>query len=287
MFTSIKEDIRNTFSYGNMVNKIIIVNVGFYMVFALINAFAPSFYASFADYFMLPSSFGQLIRQPWSLITHMFFHEGFRHLLWNMLLFYTFGNIFGDLVGDRKILPVYVAGGLIAALLYMLAVTFASSFFFLGGGYALGASASILAIVFAAVAISPDYSINLILIGPVRIKYIGLLILFFDIIGTRGMDNSGGHVMHLGGTMFGFLYVYLLSRGSDILDFEWVGAAKRKKRSNVARSKKSMTVVSDNRQSRPDPTSNVDSILEKIKKSGFDSLTENERNILENASKKD
>jgi membrane associated rhomboid family serine protease len=293
MFGSIKDDIKATFSYGNMVNKIIIVNVGVYMVFAIINAFAPTFYAGFVDYFSLPSRFSEMIRQPWSLITHMFLHEGVWHLAWNMMIFYTFGNIFGDLLGDRKVLPLYLMGGLLGAILFLCASQFFPSYFYLGAGHALGASAAVMGIIFAAVAIAPDYYIHLLLLGPVRIKFIGLAILFFDIIGTRAMSNSGGHIMHLGGIAFGFLFVFLLKKGTDLSSFEWK-TERKSKSPRVTRSSKSLTVVSDNRKSKTkqapvviDQELQIDIILEKIKRSGFDSLTKDEKEALENASKND
>lgn len=294
MFGSIKDDIQSTFRYGNMINKIIIVNVGVYMIFALFHAFAPTVYESVATYFRLPGDFMTMIKQPWSLITHMFFHEGLWHLVWNMVSLYVFGNILGDLIGDQKILPTYILGGLFGAFAYLIAFQFGFEYFPSLGYYALGASAAMLAVLFAAVATSPDYVISLLLIGPVRIKFIGLIILFFDIIGTRGMSNSGGHIMHLGGTVFGFLIIYLLRKGIDITsftDFKRFNKSKHPKRNDRSRSP---LVVSHRAPSRSSNVSaskdlgeeDIDRILEKIKKFSYESLTEREKEILYNASKK-
>jgi membrane associated rhomboid family serine protease len=284
MFSSIRQDISNTFKYGNMMNRLIIVNIAIYMVFALIKAFVPEFYLNFVTYFQLPGELSRLVYRPWTMITHMFLHEGLWHLIWNMLLFYTFANILGDLIGDDKILPTYILGGLFGACAYVLA------FNLFGNGtmgfVAQGASAAVLAIVFASVSTSPDYRVNLLLIGPVAIKYIGLFILFFDIIGTQGMDNSGGHYAHLGGALFGFLLLFSLRNGWDISKIF-------KRRTQVGKSNKKPTTLrvahradksqSDTKVGQPS-SSSIDKILDKIKSSGYNSLTVEEKEILDKAS---
>jgi membrane associated rhomboid family serine protease len=291
MFASIGDDIKRTFEYGNMVNRLVIINIGVYMIFALIQAFVPTFYVNFVSYFQLPGQFSELIIKPWTLISYMFLHESLGHLVWNMISLYVFGNIMGDLLGDNRILPTYIIGGLVGAFLYIIAFNFTNGFFPNLGLYAEGASAGVLAIVFAAVATSPDYLIHLMFIGPVRIKFIGLLILFFDVIGMKALVNSGGHVMHLGGTAYGLLVVYLLRSSIDFGAF-----FKREKKkpivTQVVRTRSPLTVA---HRSGPSKSTNqhqpildendVDKILEKIKKSGYDSLTDSEKETLYNASK--
>jgi membrane associated rhomboid family serine protease len=288
MFSSIIDDIKATFSYGNMVSKIIIVNVGVYMVFALFKAFFPEIYASSIHYFMLPSDVSELFLQPWSLVTHMFLHEGFWHLLWNMVMFYTFGNIMGDLLGDQRVLPTYLLGGLGGAIFYVLGSLLFHNY---AGSYALGASAAILSVVICAIVTAPDYMINLILIGPVRIKYVGLFLLFFDIVGAKGMVNSGGSLGHLGGSFMGFLLVYLLRNGYDLTRPTFGFRSRRKQTQKPSKSAVHLRVVKDSKRDRVDSTSTlteqdqIDNILDKINKSGYSSLSEDEKIILKNASK--
>ena len=292
MLRSIADDIRASFDYGNMVVKLIIINVGVYVITAILGAFFPSFYTtSILPYLALPGDPMVLLYRPWTLITHMFLHEGLWHVLWNMLTFYWFGYIVGDLIGDRKILPIYIIGGLFGALAFLISFQLFAGI----GGMALGASAAIMAIVFAAVATAPDYSMNLILFGPVRIKYIGLVILFLDIIGTRSMVNSGGHIAHLGGALFGFLFVYLLRQGTDVADafnrfidfFKFNTTKKPKKRSTLKVAHKasdSQRATIQKKNSYNVPT-RVDEILDKIKQTGYDSLTDEEKDVLYQASK--
>lgn len=285
MFSSILDDIKATFSYGNMVSKIIIVNVAVFMVFALVKAFAPEFYGVNIQYFMLPSDLSVFIWRPWTLVTHIFLHEGFWHLLWNMLLFYTFGNIMGDLLGDQRILPTYLLGGLGGAIFYILGSLVFHNY---AGAFALGASAAILAVVISAVMIAPDYYINLILIGPVRIKYVALFMVFFDLVGAKGMTNSGGHLGHLGGAFMGFLAVYLLKNGLDISN-----PVRRKERIPVTADRKQshLKVVKDSKREKIENSrlvsdqDRIDNILDKINKSGYGSLTEEEKKFLNDASK--
>lgn len=292
MLRSIADDIRSSFDYGNMVIKLIIINVAVFVVTAILGAFFPSFYAeNILPYLAIPGDPMLLLYRPWTLITHMFLHDGLWHILWNMLTFYWFGYIVGDLIGDRKILPVYIIGGLFGALAYLISFQLLSGIGFM----ALGASAAIMAIVFAAVATAPDYSMNLILFGPVRIKYIGLVILFLDILGTRSMVNSGGHIAHLGGALLGFLFVYLLRHGVDLSEyfntlidfFNFKHSQKPKKRSNLKVAHKasdSQRQSIQNKSSYHVP-SKVDEILDKIKQTGYDSLTDDEKDVLYRASK--
>lgn len=293
MFRSIAQDVKSSFDYGNMVVKLIIINVVVFMVTALLNAFLPAFYQdNILPFLALPGELMPLLYRPWTLITHMFLHSGFWHLAWNMLTFYWFGTIAGDLLGDKKILPVYILGGLIGGFAFILSFQLLPNI----GAYALGASAAVLAIVFTAVATAPDYNIQLILLGNVRIKFIGLFILFFDIIGINATVNSGGHIAHLGGTLFGFLFVYLLRKGTDLSvyfnNFIDIISFKRKKqpvkRSNLKVAHRSELI--DKKSSIPknkqvNISSRVDEILDKIKQKGYDSLTDEEKEILYQASK--
>jgi len=291
MFRSIWEDIKQSFSMGNMVTKIVIVNVAVYMILALTNALFPSFYLTLQPYIALPGDPTELLMHPWTLVTHMFAHLGFWHMVWNMMLFYWFGQIAGDLLGDRRVLPVYLAGGFAGAAFYLISYTFIQSI----GGYAMGASAGVLAVVFMAIATAPDYRVYMILFGPVRIKYIGLFIIFFDLIGTMGQHNSGGHIAHLGGILYGFMFVYLLKDGIDLSSF---GELKRRffrKKKTIRKNQLKVEYKSGGLQkagggkTKPGRTvqlqEEVDRILEKIKISGYDSLNDVEKNTLFKASK--
>jgi len=290
MFRSIGQDIKNSFDYGNMVTRLLILNIAVFVVTALLQAFMPNIYGMYIlPYIALPGDFMTLIFRPWTLITHMFVHAGFWHLIGNMIVLYWFGGIVGDLLGDRKVLPIYILGGLAGSVVYILSYTFLTGM----GTFALGASAAALALTFAAVAIAPDYVVYLILLGPVRIKFIGLFILFMDIIGTQSSSNSGGHLAHLGGTLFGFFFIYMLRNGRDMsegfnrfIDFIQFKQKPKLRGSHLKVAHKSERLVRQNTKTENKPLSTrVDEILDKIKQKGYDSLTAEEKEVLYQASK--
>lgn len=297
MFRSVADDIKSSFDYGNMIVKLIIINIAVFVVTALLEAFFPTIYAThILPYLAIPGDLTTLLYRPWTLITHMFLHNGMWHLIGNMITLYWFGNIAGDLLGDRRILTIYILGGLVGAIFYLLSYQFLPFI----GPYALGASAAALAIVFTAVATAPDYIIHLMFLGEVRIKFIGLFILFIDIIGTQGNMNTGGHFAHLGGTLFGFLFVYLLRNGTDLaksfnqfVEFITFRTKKtepvRKSTLKVAHRSEALTQkqnrVSPTKVTKNDISVRVDEILDKIKQNGYDSLSDEEKEVLYIASK--
>lgn len=290
MFRSIGQDIRNSFDYGNMVTRLLIINVVVFVITALLQAFMPFIYGEYIlPYIALPGDVMTLLFRPWTLITHMFVHAGFWHLISNLIVLYWFGGIVGDLLGDRKILPLYILGGLAGAFVYVLSFSFFTGM----GSFAVGASAAALALTFAAVAIAPDYVVYLILLGPVRIKFIGLFILFMDIIGTQSSSNSGGHLAHLGGTLFGFFFIHMLRNGRDIsegfnrfIDFIQFKRKPKSRAPHLKVAHKSERLVRQNTKTENKSLSiRVDEILDKIKQKGYDSLTDEEKEVLYQASK--
>ena len=296
MMTSIIDDIKQSFRSGNMITRIIIVNVAAFIFLALFSAFVPSVYASFSNWVYLPSSPLKLLTRPWTILTHMFSHVGMWHMAFNMLILYWFGRIIGDLLNDRRVLPLYILGGFAGAVVYFLAANFIPN---VGGGNAHGASAAVLCIVAAAAMTSPDYTMRLLFLGDVKIKWIALAIIFFNILGTQGNVNTGGAWGHLGGLAFGIFYVWKLRKGSDITEpmqdtIKWVsdkfnGAPKRKKTpltvTHVSTKKRPIKKQRTSRTST-DLQKQVDVILDKIKVKGYDSLTDEEKEILFTASKK-
>lgn len=299
MVTSIIDDIKSTFRYGDMVSKLIIINVAVFVVINLIKVFThytggeDSLYSTLIHYLAIPASFSELMWKPWTLFTHMFLHVGFWHIVWNMLLLFWFGRIVGDFLNDNRVLPLYILGGLCGGLVYIITIQ---------AGFAMGASAAIMAFVIAAAAISPDYIFHLLLIGPVRIKYIALAIVFMDIVGTTGNINTGGHFAHLGGAAFGALFVYMLRNGFDMSNVFTLSNATSNKQTasrSTTQRKSPLTVLyksdryagdatpehrQDNESSFQD---RLDQILEKIKEKGYENLTNEEKEFLYQASKKE
>lgn len=278
------EEIKQQYLNGNSaVKKLIAINVIVFLAFAIVDVlnflFNGSFpLASLRSFFYLPASFSGFIHQPWSLITHLFIHVSFLHLLFNMMLFYWMGNILEEYLGKKRVYLSYFLGGILGGLLYMFAYNvfpaFASS---IASAKATGASAGVLAVVFAAATLLPDYEVRLVLFGFVRLKWIALAALAIDVIGISG-GNPGGHIAHLGGALTGFLYVRYLSKYS-IVDkvMVWFKPKSKLKVYYHNTGKNDDSVKKHSEQE-------VDRILDKINKSGYDSLTQKEKDILYRAS---
>lgn len=313
MVSSIWEDVKRQYSLGNMVTRLVIINVA---VFLLINvvrfivriAYAGggrATYESIRQFFMLSSDWLHNLTHPWVIITSMFLHDDFFHILWNMLFLYWFGRIVGDFLGNHRVLPLYLLGGIVGGLAYFLSVNLLPY----GDGeihFALGASGAVMAFVVAAGFISPDYYMRLLFLGDVKLKYIVGVLVLIDIFGIAGDYNTGGHFAHLGGGAFGWFFVFQLRQGTDLsipinnmLDrirsfFDGLAGARRPKGPRVTYRNpgrpKQGSSNSRGRSSADNPPSShqeeLDAILDKIKQSGYESLSEKEKEFLFNASKK-
>lgn len=291
MLDSIISDIKHNYRSGHMITRLIMINIAVYMFLAIFNAFAPTAYATFSNYIYLPSDFWHLLTRPWTWLTHMFSHVGLWHVAFNMLILYWFGTIMGDLLGDRRVLPLYLLGGLAGGVAYVMAANLFSGVF---GGTAHGASAAVLCIVAAAAMTAPDYQIRLLFLGNVKLKWIALAYIFFNILSTQSNVNTGGAYGHLGGLAMGLFYVYMLRQGTDLTQFIQNiisriqgDAPAPKSKLKVSHKAKTVAKKPKPRKVNNDLQSEVDRILEKIKKQGYDSLTDAEKETLFTASKKD
>jgi membrane associated rhomboid family serine protease len=295
MIKSIFDDAKREFSYGNMVTRLILVNVGVFIfihiiqivLFAANGATRSPLYTEFIRFFSMSSDVKHILTHPWVLVTSMFLHEGFWHILWNMLYLYWFGRIVGDFLGNRRVFPLYILGGLFGGLFF-----YASANLMPGGSeqirYALGASGGVMAIVVAAGVIAPDYIMRLLFLGDVKLKYIVMALVFLDMIGIANDMNTGGHFAHLGGALMGWLYIYQLRNGTDwgrpvayITDgISRLFSAERKPKMRVVKTggvtKSSPKLQTDQER--------LDQILDKIKQSGYKSLTKEEKEYLFKAS---
>jgi len=290
MVSSLVQDIKKTFEQGNTLTRLIIINVAIFVVFNIIYLFgsytnanqAPYWLTTFAEYLQLSTKPSEIILRPWTIISHMFLHHGFWHLLWNMLFLYWFGRIVGDFIGDNKILPLYILGGLMGALFYVLT----ANIFSYGEGttfYAMGASAAAMAMVVAAATLSPDYEMRLLLIGNVKLKYVAAVLVFLDIIGTGGRMNTGGHFGHIGGAVMGFMYIDQLQKGNEL--GRWIEGMKmifQRKRKSPLRVVHQAKSFKD--EVNLDTEAELNRILEKIKSEGIGSLSPREKAFLQKMS---
>lgn len=307
MFNSVIEDIKREYNYGNMVTRLIILNIAIFLAvntmmlgFRLFNAWElPGIYNDIVHFFCISSDWWHNLTHPWVLFTSMVLHEGLWHILWNMLFLYWFGTIVRDFLGNHRILPIYILSGLAGGLIYFAT---ANVFGYAGGNsFALGASGAVMGLVVAAGTIAPDYTMRLLFIGDVKLKYISLVVVLLDVIGLANNSNTGGHFAHLGGAAMGFFFVRQLQAGNDLgvivqKSYDWIiglFSPKQKKRRGPTVAYKNPKLkerrnnipsrVSD--QSGDNTQEKIDAILEKIKRKGMDSLTKEENDFLNNASK--
>ncbi len=303
MFASIWDDLKLQFNTGNMITRIILINIAVFIIINLVLVFSGAgrditglATDNILKYLSINKDWMFNLTHLWVLVTNMFLHVSFMHILWNLLLLYWFGKIVGDLIGDRRILPLYLMGGLFGAFIYFLFANLMIS----SPSYAFGASAAVMAVILAAGVIAPDYLLHLPLIGAVKLKYLVGIMLLLDLIGVGGMDNTGGHAAHLGGAFFGWMFATQLRNGRDwavpinnFMDklsslFNNLGSAKRQgprvayKNPKAAQAKKHKP----KKEVRSSHQEELDIILDKIKQNGYESLSEEEKEFLFNASKK-
>jgi membrane associated rhomboid family serine protease len=323
MFSSIWEDLKREFKYGNAVSKLMIVNfsafVLFYVTFGIVflikGAAVESSTMQKVQYlFSLPAKPWTLLLQPWSIITHMFLHVSVWHIIWNMLALYWFGRIVGDLINDRRVIPLYIMGGLAGGLAYFVSANLLG-YTNNADAYAFGASAAVMAVAACAGKIAPDYLMHLILIGTVKLKWVVFTLVFINIMSMAVGDNIGGVFGHLGGAVYGFIFAAQLHAGRDwSLGFNRLfsrlgGSFKRmrtdrqerpqqqqqRRAHEQARARQTASMGSRSDKSKSGRAASdyqsmsqqeqVDAILDKIKQSGYESLSNEEKEFLFNASK--
>lgn len=270
------------FRSGNPLFLLIGINV---LIFIVINLFAAGGYlfsghTAAADWLTrqlsMPAYLPELPFKFWTIITYMFTQREFFHLLFNMLWLYWMGIIFLDFLNKRQFIFTYLAGGLMGALFYLLAYNLFPVFNeIVQNSFILGSSASVMAIVAATATLVPDFSIRLLLFGNVRLKYLALAYFVLDII-SMGGGNPGGSIAHIGGALLGFIYIKQLQGGRDLSDI-----LKKRSKLKVVKNTNSDPVSSGS----PDQDS-IDRILDKISRSGYESLSKTEKEQLFKASKK-
>jgi membrane associated rhomboid family serine protease len=293
---------------NNGLFRIILINL---IIFAAMIVLEVVMKLSGADYIYewvyqslaLPASLGAFLRQPWTLLTYMFVHADFFHILFNMLFLYWFGILIMEYQGSKKFVNIFVLGGIAGGLTYMLMYNLIPYYRgVVDASILVGASAGVSAIVVAAATLIPNHSFFLMFIGPVKIKYIAIFwVVFKSFAGLTG-QNAGGEWAHLGGALLGFLYIVQLRNGHDIGywvsgTLDWIGGLfnRRSPIKVTHRREKAYTAsrTTSSRSQQPQAGSfakatqeEIDAILDKISAQGYESLTKEEKQKLFNASKK-
>ncbi len=280
---SIFNDIKNIIQQpGQGLMKIIIANGAIFVALmiarvGLLIAGKSELFDAFFTQVSLPSALDLLIQRPWSLITYFFLHIEIFHLIFNMMFLYWFGTIIQDFIGNKRLVQLFFYGGLAGAAAFILAMNTVSFFIDKSPNFLNGASAGVFAVVVAAATIRPNYQVHLLLLGPVRIKYIAAFYVLWSFIETTG-SNAGGNIAHLGGAILGFIFAKnFLAASKPQAIFE-------------IKIKEFAQVVNKQFQPRKEPETvpedELNAILDKISQSGYDSLSDYEQKRLFKASQK-
>ncbi|HLP71252.1 MAG TPA: rhomboid family intramembrane serine protease [Bacteroidales bacterium] len=283
------DDIVKTFRTGNNLIKLIYINTAIFIIiavsailgFLLSNQEIPS---ALLSVLAVPADPGKLVSRPWTVLTYMFTHKDILHILFNMLWLYWFGSIFLEYLDQKKLVAVYLLGGLCGGILYILSFNIFPAFAgVVSESVAIGASASVMAVVVAIAAYVPDYPIHLFLFGRIKIKYMALAIFILTSVIDFSV-NSGGKIAHIGGALFGYLYTVNLRRGRDATRginriIDWF-ATVFKPRKKIKVTYKKPASEYDYNKMKADHQQQINNILDKISKGGYESLTKEEKEIL-------
>lgn len=278
-------DIKQTFKEGTSLTRLIYINLGVFVLIMLTGVFffLAARQNTLAEWLSVPSDLNTLLHRPWTLITYMFTHTSFLHILFNLLGLYWFGKIFLYRLDGEKLLSVYLMGGITGAVFYIAAYNIFPAFENVSG-LLLGASASVYAILVAIAVYDPNMELHLSFIGAFRLKYVALFYVLLSVI-SISVSNPGGNIAHLGGAAWGWFFISQLGKGRDM--GSWIeklmrglaGLFNSGSKLKVTYKQAARNDYEYNRMKNAEQEE-INRILEKIAKSGYDSLTKGEKELL-------
>ncbi len=296
---SVIEDLKWQYKIGDVGMRLIFWNLLLFAVPEVICAIAKLFQTDidYANFVSLSTNLADLKWKPWSILTYAFFHAGIIHLVFNMLMLHFTCRLFLTFFTQKQLFGVYILSAIFSGMIYLLGYHYLPALVDVSTSM-VGASGAIMAILLATTTYQPFMDVRLALFGRIKLWQIAIVLVLIDLI-QLPMNNTGGHIAHLSGAFFGFVYIRLLQRGTDLsrivtsfLDFFTTLFSKKKatpfkkihvnpKKSSLKKgtgdreqAKQSKIVTKDKIQQQ------IDEILDKISKSGYDSLTQEEKEFL-------
>ena len=283
-----KYRIKAFFTSKRALNRLISINVTVYLVclaLQLLGSVTNFLYAGHTtagsswiwNWFAVSSNWEQVLVKPWTLITSLFVHANFPHILFNMFTLYFAGTFFTRHFSDKQLYTVYFTGGIIGNLLYILSYNYFPVFEAVrASSYAVGASGAIMAILVAIACKAPDYNINMLFLGNIKLKWIAVIFVIIDILSIP-QGNSGGHFAHLGGALFGCCYVmFPYLKNKFALSSTWKRTSSHTPPPHQSRPQSDESYNAERARYRK----KVDEILDKVAKNGYQSLSKEEKEFL-------
>lgn len=289
------DTIKHRFKQKDILVQLIIINAVVFFVFVITAMIGKLFKLPSIDlipYIGTTSDIHLLIKRPWTVFTYMIAHKDFLHILLNMLMLFWFGQLFLRYFSSKNLGSIYLLGGLAGAALYALTFNTIPYYIDMNHPPMIGASASVMAIMFAAAFYKPDAEVSLFMLFRIKVVYIAVLMFIIDFISLDSNTNSGGHVAHIGGAITGYIFARQYLKGKDIT--RWINRIidsivnltkpSGKKKMKIKYKKREADY--DFNQRKHNDTEEIDRILDKIKSSGYSSLNTEEKKRLFDASKK-
>ncbi len=287
----LRSEIKNTFSQGDALSRIILVNLGVFLLYYILKAIGALFqvplHSFMVDWTALPSNLSTLLTRPWTLITYMFLHEGFLHILFNLIILFFSGKLFMEYFNGRRLLSTFLLGGLIGGAMYVIFYNVFPAFSQdVGLSTNRGASAGVMAILIAIAAYVPRFPVKLFFVLNVELWMVAVFVLFMDLMNIGDGNNVGGHIAHLGGAFFGYVSIRQLKNGKDITEgfsklIDRLANWFKPRHSHKIR--KVYSTGSSGNPAKKEPARDqkyMDQILDKISRSGYESLTKEEKDYL-------
>ena len=281
--SSLKQDIKTKFLHLHVLEKIIVLNTSLFFLGIILNLLG----INLLDWFSLPYRFSEVLSHPWSIITYGFLHHSLGHLFFNMLVLYFIAQSFANLFKPRLSFKIYILGVIFGGLAFVFVSMLFPDLLRINGPL-VGASAGVRACILFLCVYWPNKPIGFFSFR-FPLKYLGIAMVLLDLPGLMSV-NSGGTVAHIGGYLSGFLYAKQLKIGKDLGSFLDVVLDYFKSVNKLKTVHKSKSPTMGGKQKKEfnafPQQKQIDLILDKISKSGYDSLTQAEKDFLFRAGKK-
>ncbi|WP_028892978.1 rhomboid family intramembrane serine protease [Tenacibaculum sp. 47A_GOM-205m] len=279
---NVLDNLKYRFKHAGVVEKLIYVNLAVFLLVLFSSSFGKLFHANnnlFINWFALPANFNDFLSKPWTIITYGFLHTNFIHILFNLIILFFVGNLFVDYFTQKQLLSFYLLGTVFGGLIFMVGYNFFPLFAKdIDSNVLLGASAGTSAILIGIATYIPNYSFKIPLIGYVKLWHIAIIKIILDFIQISG-DNAGGHLAHIGGAILGFFYVRSASN-KELGIFKSIKQLFTKKKRKLKTVYKSGNKTSSKNVNKTKNQQEIDAILDKISKSGYDTLSKSEKEFL-------